>query len=107
MQLCLSQPIFAEYGEVSSRDKFARFTTFKLNSEVVLNKLREIAHFYPISGNFEVLADASDNKFLELAAVSGADFLITGNIQGFPMAEFEYTSIMTPRQLWERLASPS
>jgi predicted nucleic acid-binding protein len=36
-----------------------------------------------------VLTDTSDNKFLELAAASSADFLITGNTLDFTLDEFE------------------
>lgn len=41
---------------------------------------------------------------LELAAVSSADYLITGNTLDFPIAEFEYTKILTPREYWDYFA---
>jgi len=40
VKTCLSEEVFAEYVEVLNRDKFAKFTNFKTNAEVVLNKLR-------------------------------------------------------------------
>ncbi len=49
----------------------------------------------------DVLTDISDNKFLELAAVSSADYLITGNTVDFTITEFEYTKIVTPREYWD------
>ena len=49
----------------------------------------------------DVLTDTSDKKFLELAAASSADFLITGNTLDFTLDEFEYTKILTPRAYWE------
>jgi uncharacterized protein len=50
------------------------------------------------------LRDKSDNKFLELPAVSSADFLITGNTLDFSINEFEYTKILTPKRYWEGFA---
>lgn len=74
----------------------------KSNSEVVLNKLRENSiHYYP-NKQITLLSDTSDNKFLELASVSAADYLITGNTLHFTMSEFEYTKIVTPRDYWAK-----
>ncbi len=42
--------------------------------------------------------DPADNVFLECALESGADFLITGNIQHFPDRKFHRTSILTPAE---------
>lgn len=99
---CLSEEIFVEYIEVLEREKFEKFPHFKSKANVVLNKLREISTFYSIGKRVNILTDASDNKFLELAAVSNADYLITGNTQHFTIKEFEYTKILTPRDYWEQ-----
>ncbi len=104
VELCLSEEIFAEYIEVLNRDKFAKFVNFKTKAEVVLSKLREIAAFYKTDQKVEVLTDTSDNKFLELAAVSSADYLTTGNTLDFTLTEFEYTRILTPRVYWDNYA---
>ncbi len=98
----LSEEIFTEYVEVLNRDKFTKFVNFKIKAEVVLKKLREISIFYKTDKKIEILADASDNKFLELAAVSKADYLITGNT--LTITEFEYTRILTPREYWDSYA---
>jgi len=97
VETCLSEEVFAEYVEVLNRDKFAKFAAFKTKAEVVLSKLREISTFYQTDRKVEILTDTSDNKFLELAAASSADFLITGNTLDFTITEFEYTRILTPR----------
>lgn len=98
---CLSKEIFEEYVEVLGRDKFNRFVGFKSKSDVVLTKLKEISKLYQTEGKIEILTDVSDNKFLELAAASSADYLITGNTLDFTITEFEYTKIVTPRQYWD------
>lgn len=104
VETCLSEDVFAEYVEVLNRDKFSKFPTFKVRAEIVLSKLREISTFYNTNIRVEVLTDTSDNKFLELAAVSAADFLTTGNTLDFTLSEFEYTRILTPREYWDNHA---
>ena len=102
VNICLSDDIFEEYIEVLARDRFAKYLNFKSKAEVVLNKLREISTFYFPNKQIELLTDASDNKFLELASVSVADYLVTGNTLHFTMTEFEYTKIATPREYWDK-----
>jgi len=99
---CLSKEIFAEYIEVLERDKFSKFHSFKSKANLVLIQLREISEFYETDRKIEILTDISDNKFLELASISSADYLITGNTLDFTITEFEYTKILTPRQYWEK-----
>ena len=104
VETCLSEEVFAEYVEVLNRDKFLKFTDFKTKAEIVLNKLREISIFYKTDRKVDILTDTSDNKFLELAAVSAADYLATGNTLDFTITEFEYTRILTPREYWDKYA---
>jgi putative PIN family toxin of toxin-antitoxin system len=105
VKTCLSDEIFLEYVAVLNREKFARYANFKTNADIVLSKLREISTFYKTDRKVDVLKDASDNKFLELAAVSSADYLITGNILDFQITEFEYTRILSPREYWDNFDS--
>ena len=101
VKLCLTTEIFEEYVEVLNRAKFSKFHNFKSKADVVLTKLKEISTFYQTDQKIDILTDVSDNKFLELAAVSLADYLITGNTTDFIIAEFEYTKIVTPREYWD------
>ena len=101
VKTCLSDEIFSEYVAVMNREKFTRYANFKTNADIVLSKLREISTFYKTDRKVKVLSDTSDNKFLELAAASSADYLITGNILDFQITEFEYTRILTPREYWD------
>ena len=101
VEVCLSEEIFAEYVDVLARDKFKKFPAFSAKADVVLNKLREIATFHRLTRRVELLKDLSDNKFLELAATSAADYLLTGNTLDFTISEFEYTRILAPRAYWD------
>ncbi len=104
VEVCLSEEVFAEYVEVLNRDKFAKFANFKTKAEIVLSKLRELSVFYRSNIRVEILTDTGDNKFLELAAASSADYLSTGNTLDFVIKEFEYTRILTPREYWDHYA---
>jgi uncharacterized protein len=104
VKTCLSDEIFAEYVEVLGRDKFTKFTDFKSKADIVLNKLRDISTFYKTQRRIDILTDVNDNKFLELAAVSFADYLVTGNTLDFTIKEFEYTRILTPLDYWDNFA---
>ncbi len=98
---CLSEEVFAEYVEVLNRDKFVKYLNFKLKAEIVLSKIKEVSTFYQTGPALTLLKDTSDNKFLELAAASAADFLITGNTLDFTITEFECTKIMSPKSYWD------
>jgi predicted nucleic acid-binding protein len=48
-----------------------------------------------------IIKDSHDNKLLELADESNADFLITGNHADFNMTHYNNTRIIAPRNFWE------
>lgn len=98
---CLSDEIFEEYIDVLNREKFSKYPNFKVKADIVLAKLFQISKRYKTDRKIDILSDASDNKFLELAAVSSSDYLITGNTLDFQIKEFEYTRIVTPREYWD------
>lgn len=100
---CLSYDIYEEYIDVLNRDKFKKYKDFKTNADIVLTKIREISTFYDTIERIEILKDHSDNKFLELAVASSADYLITGNVLDFNFDLFNNTHIVTPREYWDTL----
>ncbi|MCF8357132.1 MAG: putative toxin-antitoxin system toxin component, PIN family [Prolixibacteraceae bacterium] len=101
VETCLSDEIFTEYIEVINREKFSKYSNFKAKADIVLNRLREISKFYIPTQKIEILNDINDNKFMELAAESSADYLITGNILDFRITDFEDTRILTARKYWD------
>lgn len=80
---CLSSEVFEEYVEVLDREKFSKFHNFKSNAIIVLSVMKEIAIFFEPGFVINLLSDKKDNMFFELAEVSNADFLITGNTKDF------------------------
>jgi len=100
-QLCLSEPLLEEYQAVLSRPKFAALPDFIHNAEIVLRRFVKTALFYTPAIHLDIIKDASDNKLLELADESNADFLITGNSADFTLAQYKNTQIVSPRMFWE------
>ncbi len=98
VDLFLSDETLAEYIEVLGREKFARFTDFKANAEALLNRLHEISFKYAPDIRLNIIADENDNRFLELALIAQADFLITGNTNDFTIQAIGRTQIVTPRE---------
>jgi uncharacterized protein len=99
--VCLSNNILDEYKEILVRDKFTKLAGFREKAAIVLSRIRKIGYMYEPIINVDVLRDADDNKFLELALASSADFLITGNTQDFMILSFGSTRIITPREYWD------
>jgi len=93
--------LFDEYQDVLFRPKFTLINNFQNNAEIVLNRFKKIAFFYEPKISLDVIKDKSDNKLLELAVESDANFLITGNNIDFTFAHYKNTKILSPRNFWE------
>lgn len=101
IELCVSPDLSKEYHHVLMREKFSRFPDFVQMATWVLNDIESHATtFYPQS-KMNVITDDADNRLLELAQISRADYLITGNTNDFTMAVFESTKIVSPKEYWE------
>jgi len=103
VQLCLSNALWDEYCDVLAREKFSKIPSFKSNSDIVLNRLMKTAMFYEPKARLNIIKDGDDNKLLELADESNADFLITGNHLDFHITHYNNTQILSPRDFWEEI----
>ena len=101
VNLCLSNELMNEYREVLSRPKFTKIADFSSNAEIVLSRFEKIAMFYEPKNRLNIIKDESDNRLLELADESNANFLITGNSTHFTMTIYKETKIVSPRDFWE------
>ena len=99
--LCISNPILQEYLEVLARPKFAKFADFKTNADFLIARLSEISETYEPKNKIEIIKDEPDNRLLELADISKADFIITGNTNDFKIQIYNKTRILTPKEYWE------
>lgn len=100
--ICVSYPILQEYIEVLGRPKFARFSNFKTNADFLIARLSEMSEIYKPKNKVNIILDEPDNRLLELANISKADFIITGNTNDFTMNSYEKTKIVTPKEFWEK-----
>jgi putative PIN family toxin of toxin-antitoxin system len=101
IQLCVSKEVIQEYFEVLYRPKFSRYPDFTSKADSILTAIGIKALVYKPDIKLDLISDKDDNIFLELADVSNADFIITGNINDFTFSIYKNTKIVTPREYWE------
>ena len=100
VQLCISDAVLLEYGEVLSRKKFAS------RSETIaglLDRLREHALHVEPAMKVTAARDEDDNRFLECAEAADAAYLVTGNLRDYP-PQWRNTRIVNAREFLNSLA---
>ena len=103
LQLCLSQELFAEYVEVLNREKFKKFPDFHFRAQIFLADIETQALLFNPTVTLNIINDSADNRLLELAEASNADYIITGNTNDFNMTSYKETKIVSPKELFEIL----
>ena len=98
--LCVSQALMTEYHQVIHRPKFYEYYDFAERAKSLLTdiEIKSIMFFPKIS--LSLISDKDDNKILELADVSLADFIITGNTTDFSFPYYKQTRIVTPKEYY-------
>ena len=104
-QLCISDELMAEYYDVLSWPKFAKFHDFFARAEGLLADIETKATRYFPTIKLDLISDVDDNMILELADACNADFVITGNTTDFTFPTYKQTKIVTPREYWENYKS--
>ena len=110
ISIALSVPIFLEYESVLKRK--ANLDKFELSSKDIDDVLAALAYigrkfgiFFSFTPN---LRDETDNKFIDLAIRSSADYIITSNSRDFlvqPDLKFSKSLIHTPAEflkIWRK-----
>ena len=103
IEICISEVLFEEYLEVLNRDKFSRYPDFEANAQTLLLDIQKYVTTYTPNTHLNIISDKDDNKLLELAEKSRANFLITGNYSDFTMKKYKNTRIVTPKEYWEEI----
>jgi len=91
----------AEYYEVLTRQKFAKFKNFFIRAEALLADIEAKATKHYPTIKLELITDDDDNMILELADECNADFIITGNTTDFTFPAYKQTKILTPKEYWD------
>ena len=98
--LCISEELMMEYYDVLRRPKFSKYYDFSVRAETLLVDIEAKAtEFFPLI-SLDLLSDKDDNFILELADISSADFIITGNTNDFTFPTYKNTQIVTPKDYW-------
>ncbi len=95
--LLLSDEIELEYGQTLFKQKFRKYFPEKKVFET-LALISVVAHRIKTSTKITDCRDADDNKFLELALDSRADYIISGDPDLLDMNPFRGIKILNPQQ---------
>lgn len=99
LQVAVSAAILEEYEGVLRRPKFG---IAPRQVGRALHLLRTAARMVRPHRRLEVARDPADNRFLECAEASKADYLVTGNKRHFPK-QWRQTHVVHARELLERV----
>jgi len=97
IQLAISDPILAEYEGVLRRPKFGIKPRQVTRS---LRMIRMASRVVRPRRELNVTHDLADNRFLECAEASKAEYLVTGNKRHFPK-QWKQTVVVNARELLE------
>ena len=95
-EICMSEYVEKEYYNVISYTKFKHVSNFFPEASSLVIQLTKIAKYYTVTEKINLINDSPDNRLLELALVSSANFLITGNTNDFTFSSFFETRIISP-----------
>jgi len=101
-QVCLSEQVVTEYYNLVFYERIAhKYPLFTKNLSNNIQKLERGGTMFFPKRHFKIIKDLSDNKFIDLAHESKADYIITGNKNDFSITQFEQTKIVTPKEFCE------
>jgi len=101
IELCISDALMLEYYEVLNRRKFSKYPDFLLRAELLLADIERKSISFRPQIKLDIISDAADNRLLELATESNADFLVSGNTNDFTMQRYNNTEIISPKDYYE------
>lgn len=101
MQHFVSSNTLNECFKVFNRKRFInKYPDFLETSYLLYENIIKLSvELNPVE-TFNLIKDKADNRFLEIAYTSDADYLITGNKLHFTFASFYNTKIVSPREYW-------
>jgi len=94
IELCYDSRMLIEYEQVLKRKKFG-FNEVEVNS--LIDFLKETGNIVVAIKSNLTIKDPGDLPFLEVASISGADYLITGNSSHFP-EKIGTTKVVSPSE---------
>jgi uncharacterized protein len=98
---CVSDAVMAEYEDVLNRPILRSHAA---RARKVLALFGQIGYWVSPTESIRLASDPSDDRFIECAIASHAEYLITGNLRHFP-ARYERVNIVSPAILLRELSS--
>jgi putative PIN family toxin of toxin-antitoxin system len=95
--LLVSVETLDELARVLSRPKFEPYVA-AAERTLFLGRYAEAATLVAVTERIALCRDPRDDRFLELAAVGAADYLVTGNEDLLVLGRFRTTRILTPAE---------
>lgn len=97
-ELVISEPILAEIGRVMRYPKIReRHNLSEKALGQLLELLRKEAHVVDTLEQLSISHDEADNRYIECAISSGAEYLVTGDKKHLlPIGEYQGVRIITP-----------
>ncbi|GAA3976298.1 putative toxin-antitoxin system toxin component, PIN family [Mucilaginibacter dorajii] len=99
--IVLSDETYAEFSDVFVRPKFDKYVPFETRLAII-EDLKSTVKFIPITVEIKACRDVKDNKYLELAVSSVADYIITGDKDLLVLHPFQNISILTAGDFLEK-----
>jgi len=100
-KVVLSQDLFNEYTRTISKTKFKKYFDIEEISEA-LALLLEVGKIIKTKSKIFDCRDAKDNKLLELAVDSKANYIISGDDDLLSLNPYKKIKIITARQFMEK-----
>jgi len=95
--LAFSKETLDELEEVFSRKKFDKYIP-RAERAFFIENVKQNSLVYEIHHSVDICRDPKDNKFLDVAIASYADYLITGDEDLLVLEAIGNTTIITPRE---------
>ncbi len=100
LRVFASEPILEEYELTFARPKFGAIAPERVRQS--LAELRKRATLIEPEDTLDISSHKADNRFLECAEASCADFLVTGNKRHYPQ-QWKNTRVVNAREFLEVL----
>jgi putative PIN family toxin of toxin-antitoxin system len=96
--LLVSEPVLEEYRRVFGYERLRKLHRLSEQEiEEVIGRFRSFAELIEVTAALRVVPDdPDDDKFVECAAIGGAEYLISGNSHLLKVKRYQDTEILSP-----------
>lgn len=96
---------FATHQTMSENRQMLRKLVKEREYRILLEDFFRRLKIVKVYERLRVVTDEEDNKLLESAVASGADYLITADREVLDIGEYHGTKVVTPQEFWAKYQS--